>query len=90
MYYSGSAVNNREGLKAIGYATSRDGIRWEKYPGNPVYRSENDPFILSQGKTGYMENPNLLYLDTVCYMYYECGPFQVERSFIGLATAGLK
>jgi hypothetical protein len=90
MYYSGSATNNREDLKAIGFATSRDGILWEKYPGNPVYRSEDDPFILSQGKIGYMENPYLLYLDTVCYMYYECGPFQVEKSFISMAIGRVR
>ncbi len=90
MYYGAAATNSREELKGIGYATSRDGIHWDKYPGNPVYRSQDDPFILSKGKTGYIENPFLFCSDTVCFMYYECGPLEVERSFISLATARVK
>lgn len=90
MYYAAARTNAREELKAIGYASSKDGIHWEKYNGNPVYRSEDDSFILNQGKIGYLENPCLVYLDTISFMYYECGPFQVERSFICLATADAK
>jgi len=87
MYYSGTRENSREEIKFIGYATSKDGIHWEKYSSNPVFQSTDDPFVTSQGKIGYLENPSLLYSDSVCFMYYECGPFKVESSYIGLATA---
>jgi sucrose-6-phosphate hydrolase SacC (GH32 family) len=87
MYYSGSRENMRVEFKSIGYASSEDGIHWEKYPSNPIYHSIDDPFITSDGKIGYLENPSLLYSDSVCFMYYECGPFKVESSYIGLATA---
>ncbi len=87
MYYSGVGVNSRKEIKAIGYASSKDGVHWQKYFGNPVFISDQDPFINSSGKKGYMENPSLLYEDTICYMYYECGPFGLETSYIGLATA---
>ena len=69
MYYSGSGAKIRKELKAIGYATSKDGIHWEKYQGNPVYRAEQDPFLKRSAYTGYMENPFLLYSDTICFMY---------------------
>jgi hypothetical protein len=86
MYYSATDVNIRKELKAIGYATSKDGIHWEKYPGNPVYQSKQDPFAKSHGIIGYMENPSILDLDTLCLLYYECGPFQIETSYICIAV----
>lgn len=30
---------NKNGIAAIGHATSKDGIRWEKYKGNPVLKA---------------------------------------------------
>ena len=35
MWYVGSAESSRKGMD-IGYATSKDGIHWERYSGNPV------------------------------------------------------
>jgi predicted GH43/DUF377 family glycosyl hydrolase len=37
MWYSGGEQYEPD---AIGYATSRDGIAWEKHPANPVFREE--------------------------------------------------
>ena len=48
MYYSAAAVSSRKEIKAIGYASSKDGIHWEKYQGNPVYQSKQDPFALER------------------------------------------
>jgi len=87
MYYGASKTHNREDLKAIGYATSPDGIHWKKYTGNPIYCSEDDPFVNSQGRIGNMENPSLLFSDTIQFMYYECGPYDLESNFIGLAIS---
>lgn len=90
MYYSASDVNVRKELKSIGYSTSRDGIHWKKYAHNPVYSSSQDPFALSGGITGYIENPALLYHDTRCLMYYECGPFNIESTHIAVAIGRQK
>lgn len=87
MYYSASAEHNRKEIRNIGFASSVDGIHWKKYRNNPVYLSENDPFIHSRGNIGYMENPSLLYLDTLCLMFYECGHQQLDKSFLAVATA---
>ena len=38
MWYSGGEQYEPD---AIGYATSKDGLNWEKYPNNPVFK--NDP-----------------------------------------------
>jgi beta-1,2-mannobiose phosphorylase / 1,2-beta-oligomannan phosphorylase len=37
MWYSGGEQYEPD---AIGYATSRDGLAWEKHPGNPVFRPD--------------------------------------------------
>lgn len=90
MYYSGSDENQRTGLKSIGYAESRDGIHWEKYNRNPVYSIENITEPDNPDSVAFMENPALIYLDTICYMYFEYGGSQVESTRIGVAKAKLK
>lgn len=90
MYYSASATNQRTGLKSIGYAESRDGIHWVKYEGNPVFGIEQITESNNHGDVTFMENPALIYLDTICYMYYEYGGSQVESSKIGVAKAKLE
>ncbi|MGQ9610825.1 MAG: peptidoglycan-binding protein [bacterium] len=50
----------------IGYATSKDGIHWEKYPGNPV---------LDLGEPGswdseHVANPTVLYDGSIYKMWY--------------------
>ena len=46
----------REGLKQLGYATSRDGLRWRRHPGNPIYGDHwvEDMMVLRHGDTYYM------------------------------------
>jgi len=90
MYYSASAVPDRKEIKNIGYASSTDGNHWKKYSQNPVYLSIQDPFVNSSGTIGYLENPSLLFLDTLCLMYYECGHQQLDKSYLGIATAHYK
>jgi hypothetical protein len=54
----------REGLKMLGYATSRDGIHWVRSPKNPIYRDHwvEDMCVIHHGDTYYMfaesENDN--------------------------------
>jgi predicted GH43/DUF377 family glycosyl hydrolase len=37
MWYSGGEISEPD---AIGYATGKDGLHWEKYAGNPVFSSD--------------------------------------------------
>lgn len=55
MWYTGYD-GTREGLKMLGYATSRDGIRWERWPDNPIYRDHwvEDMMVLKHDGTYYM------------------------------------
>jgi hypothetical protein len=86
MYYTGAGVNINEKELAIGYAESKDGIRWEKYPRNPVYRTKDDLFLKRQGTINNVENPSLLFLDTITLIYYDYGSAINENGRIGLAT----
>ena len=52
MWYHGEASHSGVGGAAIGYATSADGIIWQKYAGNPV---------LKPGVSGEWDNNNLYY-----------------------------
>lgn len=40
MWYTGEGFDGEVLVQTIGYATSPDGIRWEKYLANPVLRSD--------------------------------------------------
>jgi beta-1,2-mannobiose phosphorylase / 1,2-beta-oligomannan phosphorylase len=46
----------RAGLKMLGYATSPDGIHWQRDPHNPVYRGHwtEDMMVVHAGDTYYM------------------------------------
>ncbi|MFO0945855.1 MAG: glycosylase [Planctomycetota bacterium] len=46
----------REGKKMLGYATSPDGIRWERHPRNPIYADVwiEDMMVVKDGDTYYM------------------------------------
>ena len=39
MWYSGGEQYEPD---AIGYATSKDGLKWKKYPGNPVFKNNSE------------------------------------------------
>lgn len=48
--------DTREGLKMLGYATSKDGLTWTRHPKNPVYRRHwvEDMMVLKHNGTYYM------------------------------------
>jgi hypothetical protein len=69
---------------AIGYATSTDGVHWAKYQGDPVLQAMNDPYLTHIGDKSGVENPSILFLDSICYMYYD---FPNLEGGIGVATA---
>ncbi len=55
MWYSGYNPNRQEEIH-LGYATSPDGIHWERYPGNPIYKDGwvEDMMVWHEGDTYYM------------------------------------
>ncbi len=74
---------------AFGYATSMDGIRWKKYPKNPVYTLKDDHHWYKMGdKYATMQGAKFLFHDTLCYMYYDYG--HCENSAISMAIAEVK
>jgi len=46
----------RQGIKLLGYATSRDGVHWERSAKNPIYRDHwvEDMCVVRSGGTYYM------------------------------------
>ena len=79
MYYSG--VNATCGV--IGYASSVDGITWEKWPENPIYVIANDPYAVAIN-ANLFEQPGIFVYNSTAFMYYDYG---VVENSIGLATA---
>jgi predicted GH43/DUF377 family glycosyl hydrolase len=85
MWYGGMsradmALNEKVDTVNVGYATSSDGIYWQKYHGNPVmttYSPTYDP------DSGGPWAPCVLFIDSEYRMWYESG------SGISLATAPL-
>ena len=78
MWYSGNGVSNVR----IGYATSADGIVWEKYP---------DP-VLDIGESGtwdrcYVAHPIVLFDGTNYQMWYRGGSADCLHYRIGYATS---
>jgi predicted GH43/DUF377 family glycosyl hydrolase len=71
----------------IGYATSPDGIHWEKYSGNPVYGPKDDAVIANNKINRVIEFPTLVFTDSLCFMYYDYG---MVNNSIGVATAVVK
>lgn len=55
MWYTGFAAGQKPQMM-LGYATSRDGLSWTRYPGNPLYREHwvEDMMIVRRGDTYYM------------------------------------
>jgi hypothetical protein len=87
MYYTGIQVKNKKELMAIGFASSRDGIKWDKYSGNPVFTSQSDPVISQIGIDASIENPCILLLDSISYIYYDFTLKEMESHAIGMATS---
>jgi predicted GH43/DUF377 family glycosyl hydrolase len=91
MYYAGFGMLEPPDLMSqftsIGYATSVDGIHWEKYRQNPIYIYEEDPYSKILGSVMGIQTPKLLYHDSLCFMYYDYG---LGVGKISLATAVVK
>jgi predicted GH43/DUF377 family glycosyl hydrolase len=78
MYYYGSVSPKTEDdnweAGSIGYATSEDGIHWERYKKNPVYSVEDDPYYFKMSKKeAIIHNPKILVKDSLCILYYDYG-----------------
>jgi sucrose-6-phosphate hydrolase SacC (GH32 family) len=72
---------------AFGYADSQDGIHWKKYHKNPVYTVEDDPYFYKARmikETG-IQGAKFLFLDSLCFMYYDYG--HCVNSAIAMAIA---
>lgn len=55
MWYTGYD-GTRPGQKMLGYATSKDGLKWERHPDNPIYREHwvEDVCVIPHQGTYYM------------------------------------
>lgn len=55
MWYTGYNPDSSE-LKFLGYATSEDGIKWERYADNPIYKDKwtEDVFVMKHNNRYYM------------------------------------
>jgi predicted GH43/DUF377 family glycosyl hydrolase len=74
---------------SIGYATSEDGIHWEKYKKNPVYSLEDDPYYFKMPKKeAIIHDPRILVKDSLYILYYDYGAG--VNSAISVATAPVK
>jgi predicted GH43/DUF377 family glycosyl hydrolase len=49
--------------RSIGLATSKDGVHWEKHPGNPVFEPAED------WEGGYMSPTSVLFVNGEFYLY---------------------
>ena len=79
MWYAGARVKKGDWEAKIGLATSRDGINWDRHPGNPVLSYEL-PWELHS-----VFGPCVLSVDGTYHMWYAGGG--IPRG-IGLATSG--
>ena len=55
LWYTGYD-GTREGIKLLGYATSPDGVKWTRWPDNPLVRDQwiEDMMVVKDGDTYYM------------------------------------
>jgi predicted GH43/DUF377 family glycosyl hydrolase len=71
----------------LNYASSNDGIHWEEYQENPVYRLTDDPFTAKYINDSQIEFSTIIKDDSACYMYYDYGNIVGK---IGMATAKIR
>lgn len=57
LWYTG--YRNEDSVKFLGYATSTDGIKWTRFPGNPIYDS------------AWVEDMSVIKVDGLYYMFAE-------------------
>ncbi len=56
MWYTGYTRKTGDQIKYLGLATSPDGIKWTRYPNNPIHKSlwVEDVFVIKSDSTYYM------------------------------------
>jgi serine/threonine protein kinase len=74
MWYTGKSGDESK----IGYATSKDGINWNRYQGNPVFNDEDVPTE---------ENPCVIHDSHEYKMYYTAPTIGIDRFSVFLATS---
>jgi hypothetical protein len=84
MYYGATDMKVSTEKVELAYATSQDGIHWEKYPRNPVYRLTDDPLTAHSPDKGLFEFPSLIFTDSLVFLYYD---YDVPVGCAGVATA---
>jgi predicted GH43/DUF377 family glycosyl hydrolase len=82
MYYGGSKIINEKEVMLLGFASSKDGIHWEKYAGNPVYNTPGDV-----NNVNFCEGPSICFTDSLCYLYYDNGTIEPK---IRVSTAKIE
>ena len=89
MYYSGVSSDKISRIMSIGYATSNDGITWEKFRINPVFSIDENLYKAEKVVEVSAECPMLVFQDSVCLMYYDYAIIGNVGGHIGIAKAFL-
>ncbi len=79
MFYCGAPTSD-DGA-AICYATSTDGISWQKYSENPILTFWDDPLAVY----GFLESATVAFYDSTYFIYYDYG-LGSNAAGIGLAA----
>lgn len=90
MYYGGNTVIDNVRIMSAGFATSDDGIIWKKFPGNPVFEIDKNLIPAKDIIEIVFEGPSLIFLDSICLMYYDYAVIGSLGSKIGVAKAGVR
>lgn len=85
LWYTGFN-EDRSPLRMLGYATSRDGLRWERHPGNPIHKTSwvEDMCVVRDGDTYFMfaegENDIAHWLSSKDKIHWtEHGPLDIRQ-----------
>jgi predicted GH43/DUF377 family glycosyl hydrolase len=73
MIFGGLKMENDIRFLSAGYATSPDGIEWKKYEENPVFTINPDYTEADLIVEVTFEGPSIVFLDSVCLLYYDYG-----------------
>ena len=66
-----------------GYAISEDGVSWDKYPGNPIFQSNDDPLAYERDS---ISAPSALKVGSTYYLYYSYWRQAMEGVATGVIT----
>ncbi len=78
------AGNINDETIGIGFATSSDGINWEKYEGNPVMVNGYSGDWDSKGR---IEPSNIIFDENQYKMWYDIVDINIPKGIIGYATS---